>query len=322
MAGESFGRGSAFGHGIESTWGTAVSRSNWLQVFSCTLQERPEFAWIDHLSSGQADYSEDYQVRTGCSGDLELPFLYEGCGVVLAHAMGSTPGAASGGGPYVHTFNRGTSFPGLTVELVRGTSGKSEILTGVVFPSWELVFERGAVSRFRASLLGKFANAARSSAATPSYGGTVQSRAMLGHHVGSITWDGNQHTAQRISISVDNKLERMEDLGSLYTGQPGMGGFGEVLVRATISHRSETLYNAWRAGTEGDITFSVTSGALDLAVTARNARIRSAPADIRGAGLITEEIEFACKADASGSGSSDGALTFVLTNNQANYYTN
>ena len=109
----------------------------------------------------------------------------------------------------------------------------------------------------------------------------------------------------------------MEDLGSLYTGEPGKGGYGEVYIRTTISHRSEALYNAWRAGTETDITFTVTSGVNVLAVTARNARIRTAPSDISGSGLVTEEVEFSVKSDAV-----DGALTFLLTNAQASYNVN
>tara|TARA_R110000824_G_scaffold108298_2_gene255168 strand:- start:303 stop:722 length:420 start_codon:yes stop_codon:yes gene_type:complete len=136
---------------------------------------------------------------------------------------------------------------------------------------------------------------------------------MLAHHVGSITW-GSAYPAQRIEISVDNKLERMEDLGSLYTGQPGMGGYGEVSIRATISHRSDALYNDYRSRTEQDLTFSATNGTQILAVTARNCRIRTAPSNIGGSGLITEEIEFAAKSDAS-----DGALSFALTNTQATY---
>ena len=313
---EFFGRGSGFGHAKESTWGTAVSRTNWVQIYSCSLQERPEFAFIDHLSNGAADYADDYQTRTIVSGDLETPLLFEGMGLLLEAGMGAVP-STTGSGPYVHTFNRGTSFPGLTAELIRGNSGKSEILSGVVFSNWSLLFESGAVARFNASMLAKNATASRNTAGTATYAGTVTNRAMLGHHVGSITFASNSYGCQRIEISVDNKLERLEDLGSLLTNHPGMSGYGEVIIRATIAYRNDQLYNDYRAGTTSNLTFSVTSGADVLAVTARNCRIRSAPGAIDGAGLITQEIEFAAKSD-----SSNGALTFALTNGQSAYGTN
>lgn len=312
-----YGRGSSFGHGIESTWGSAVAISNWLSVFSCSIQESPENAPIPHLSTGQADYSDDYNPRVECVGDVEMPLLFEGCGLVLSALMGAVP-STTGSGPYVHTFERGTAHPGITVELVRGNSGNSEEFSGVVFPDGALVFERGELARFRSTLRGKQATGARSSAPNPSYGGTVKGRSMRGSQVGSVAFNGNTFVSQRIEVSLNNKLSRLEELGSLYTSQPGMDDYGEVRIRATIVHRNENLYTDFRALVQSNIVFAVTGAGNHLmTVTGRNARLTSVQAPISGAGIVTQEIEWLCFSDAS-----NGALSIALRNDQATYNVN
>lgn len=316
MANEVYGRGSAFGHGTESTYGTNVSRTNWLQLYSCTLQERPERDVIDHLSNGEVDFADEYDVRVACNGDLSMPFLFQGFGRVLQTAMGAAP---TGSGPF--TYERGTGFTSkaLSVELIRGTSGQSEVFNGVVFPSWSLIFERNAVARFDAQILGQKANAARASAATASYGGTVQNRCAIGHHVGALTFNGTAHTCQRIEIAVNNNLSTLDELGSLYTSEPGQERYGEVTINATIVQRAETLYTELRSGASSNITFTITRGAsAALAVTARNCVLQSAPNEIRGSGLVLLECSWRAKATIGG----DGALTLVMTTGQTNFSDN
>lgn len=312
------GRGTSVGHGKETTYGTATARTNWMHAFSIDLQEKPEISPIPVLCQGDnVDFSDHYTARVAVAGSVSFPLLFEGFGFWMEAAFG-TPAVTGGAGPHTHTYERGSTVQGLTVEVIRGSTGQSEVLNGVVVTGWTMMFEVGQIARFDATLLGQKANAVRGPAPMPTYGGTVTGRAVRHDQVGSIGYDSSTYVAQRIEVVVETTLERLDELGSLYTSQPEASDFGTVRVRATVVHRNDDLYNDLRGNTQGDLTITITgSGNNVIAITGRNAVVVSADEPINNAGVITQTVEWLVLSDTS-----DSALRAIWTNDQATATTN
>src|SRR5687768_10402783 len=133
MAGEWTGRGSVLLFGKEGTPGTLVARSNALRIYDAALLERTQSEPIPELyQGGQGDWSHHVTTGVTAGGDVTMPLCYEGMGFLIENLMGAAPTTTDTGGssPYTHTYHRGTTVGGLSLELVRGSSATSEIFEG------------------------------------------------------------------------------------------------------------------------------------------------------------------------------------------------
>src|SRR5262245_14233225 len=135
MAQPPVGRGLAFGFGNETTWGTAVSRTIWVRGLSesmkRTLSYIPRGVLVE--ASGSRNIRSTFLASDMAGGTLEFLVGYEGMGRILQHILHGTPTTT---GPvssiYTHTYLLATSPPtgGLTIEVIRGNSGISEVFEG------------------------------------------------------------------------------------------------------------------------------------------------------------------------------------------------
>ena len=125
--------GTALGWGLETTEGTAVSRTNWGNVYSASLQEVSAVEPVGTLYElGSSDVANDHVVSKSVSGSLELPLQYKGQGLWLALLFGDEP-APSGSDPdYTYTYDSAAAFAeSATVEVIKGNSGRSEVFAGI-----------------------------------------------------------------------------------------------------------------------------------------------------------------------------------------------
>ncbi len=314
------GRLTAVGIGKESTYGTAVSRTNWIKVYAdlTGFTEKVAVTPIPVLRHGGASnpaYVNSYDGLVTVEGKMSGPFMYDGIGILIENAMGATVSSTSDGAPETHTYNLGTAVNGLTLEIIRGDTGNSEIIVGAVIRSLSIIFEPGKPARWEADFVAQKADASRSSAGTPSFtafsGANLVTNNVKGHQAASISWNSASYTIHtRITYTWARNLIALPELGSRYIGEVVLDGYSAPTVTVDRMDSGDALYNGHRAGTQSDLTQAITgTGNLAIAITARNCKISDENSDLSTAGPIAEKVVFMAHSD-----DSDNALTIAITN--------
>jgi hypothetical protein len=326
------GNGTALGWGLETTEGTAVSRTNWGNVYSASLQEVSAVEPVGTLYElGSSDVANDHVVSKSVSGSLELPLQYKGQGLWLALLFGDEP-APSGSDPdYTYTYDRAAAFAeSATVEVIKGNSGRSEVFAGIKVNRGVIRVNPRDIVRLSLDLIGISA-AARGAAGTPTFSGAVSAQAVRSRHAEEITsglraaefsWNGANYTFNSLEIEINNNLSDSDDVSVDYSpASINQGGQGEITMRATLTYggsSTDALRTGHSAGTES--TFALTFAGVGnqaLTLTGRNAKITGYTDPISGTGRIPATVTMRFKPDAS-----NGALTLALTNGDAAYSTN
>lgn len=282
----------AIGLGVESTRGTAVSRTNWLEVQSAEFTETATYEKFPiQGASWGGSRQVSYITRKQVTGSIVLPLQYTGSGLLLQQLLGAvaTTGA---GAPYTHTYSLGTlPVDYLTIEKIIGTSGRRELLTGVVVTGGRIRFRRAQVTMMELDISG-YKSDGYAAAGTPSFGAAVQTRAALARHLtassGSgipfqFNWNSNHYTAQELTINFDNAVSDVNDMGSFYATDVDQGAERLVTIAAGLRHigsGSEVLYTDHLGETSATLSFAMTGDSSNqtITVTGRNAKITSLPA--------------------------------------------
>lgn len=326
------GNGGAIGTGLESTFGTAVSRTAWNHAYSISLREMTTIEPIGVLQElASHDIARDHITRVDVSGSLEMPFCYESMGLWITLLMGDEPTTVDADPVWTHTWNRGSAFAeSATVECIKGNSGRSEVFAGIKATRGMIRFAQADLVRLSLDLLGHSA-ASRGSAGTPSFSSDISALAMYTRHANNITgsvkaaefsYNGANYSFQDLEFEINNNLSDTGDVSSdLYVSAIDQGDQGEIIVRATLLYRAsatDALLTAHKAGTESDLVLTLTGpGAFTASFTARNCRVISYEDALSGTGRIPVRVEFRAKPDAT-----DGAFTIAIANNDALYGAN
>lgn len=308
-----YGTGTWIGAGEEGTWGTAVARTVWNEAVSVDMKRTPEIVRVPHLVADTTSLMAKAKriIREDAGGSLEMLLRYRGMGLFLKSIFGAVVDA--GAGPYTHTFTLGdprTLVP-LTLEVIRGDSGNSEIFEGCVPQKAVLSFAAHDYAKLKMDFIAQTA-AARAAAGTPAAGDDVP---VLGQHVGTFTWNSVPYTLRSMEISMDRKWERRSLLGSLYTAAPVPTDLGEIGIRLTLDIE-DAFYTALHAGTESDGTCTITDGTDSYALTLHNAYVKTVSDPISAHGIISQTVELVAQSD----GTNDG-IALVNTNADALYST-
>lgn len=323
--------GTAIGIGAETTYGTAVSITNWMEVESCEIAEVANYERFPVLDSS-ASAGNRFQSHIASkllSGRIVMPLQYAGAGFVLEQLLGGV--TTTGSSPYTHTYNLDAVPPRyLTIEKVLGGTARSETYTGVCVTGGSLSVRRNGLVMLTLEVSGYKSNGF-GSATAPSFGATVNSRAVKSRHLdnaasgipGEITWNSVNYAVQDLGISWSNNVTPVGDVGSFYPTAYDQGGERMITVSATTRHigsASEALRTAHLAETSSDITFTFTGDSANqsIAFTCRNAKITSLPAvPLSGGDRVMMRPTWTLHDDAS-----DGALTVAVTNTDATHSAN
>ena len=303
------GRGAALGAGEESTWGTAVSRTNWRPAISSNLLRTIERVPRPNLQTGAAGVMRrsHFTAADNAGGGVSLELTYENCGMWIKHLMGAS--ATTGSGPYTHTYTLGTLPAGLTIENVRGT-GTSEIFEGCRFNSGTLAVSAGGVMTMDLDVIAE-TSSARGTAATPSYG--AGDTPVLHSHAGQFSFGGSSYDLVDMSLAVNNALARRQLLGSAVTKQPKRNDFQSIELSVTVEVE-DALYAAFLADTQSDAAITFTSGSLSAAFTVHNAYLTSASDPVTSAGIVSQSLTFVGESDGTDEGL---AIAIVNANSSA-----
>lgn len=289
-----FGRSAFIKYAKETTYGTGVSTTISNRVTSVTLSRSQERERTTHLSQSDAAFAiSTFDAFEQAGGSLEMPLFYKGMGQLLNAAIGGTP-ATTGAGPYTHAFEPTTVLPSLTMDFQRGT-GSVETFEGVMVSTMTISCEAGAEASASFELIAETAST-RTTAITPSFGDGAQ---MFHHQAGTMSFNSVDYTVRSFEFTIDNKLERINNLGSKLTGQPQISDVREVTITATLDLTDNNLYTAQLAGTQSDVTLTFTAGADSMTFLLRNAKIVEYSDDVTSFGRIERTVSFYGLADLS-----------------------
>ena len=298
------GINTVIGFGAESTWGTAVSRTNWLGCVSTALNRGVTRSATSSLkaSTSSAMRRTHFTASEEAGGSVTVLASYDSMGLLVKHALGAV--ATTGSDPYTHAYTLASTLPSLTVEEIRGNSGKSEVYEGMVINSATFECSAGSEMTLALDFIGETAGT-RGSAGTPSYGtGTT----VLHHQAGTMSIAGNAYNLSSFSLTLNNNISRRQFLGSKLTAEPLRSDFSTVECSVTVD-ASDQLYTDLHADTQADATITFTSAALNIEFKIQNAYISSASDPISGAGVITQSVVLQGESDGT-----DEGLKISITN--------
>ena len=305
-----FGRSAFIKYEQESTYGTAVTPTISNRVTSVSLGRSQERERTTHLSQSDAAFAvATFDAFEQAGGSIEMPLFYKGMGQLFKAAIGGTP-VTTGSGPYTHAFEPTTVLPSLTMSFQRGT-GSVETFEGVMVTSMTISCEAGAEASASFEVIAETASA-RTTAITPSFGDGAQ---VFHHQAGTLSYNSNTYTVRSFEFTIDNKLERVNNLGSKLTGQPQISDVREVTITATLDLSDNNLYNSQLAGDQSDVSLTFTAGTDSMTFLLRNAKIIDYSDDVTSFGRIERTVSFMGLADVA---VPETAFKFTMVNDAAN----
>ncbi len=310
-----FGRSAYIALNEESTYGTANGSPFGVnnRVFSVSMARSQERERTTHLSQSSAAFAvntfDGFEIA---GGTIETPLTYKGLGLLLKASIGSV--TTTGSGPYLHTFIPSADLPSLTIAVQRGT-GSSEQFEGCMVSTMNISCEAGGEGRATFEIIAETATARAGSIAPAGFGDGAQV-----FHFQSSTLSYNSVTTYKMrsmELTLDNKLERVNYLGSKLTSQPQISDVREVTLTATFDLEDNNLYNAQLGGTASNVEVTFTNGSDTFAILIRNAEITEYSDDVNSFGRIERTATFFGL-----SSGSDEALRIEMTNDNASAVSN
>ena len=311
-----FGRGAFIKIGEESTYGTiAGSMGVDNRIISASFQKTQEKERKTHLSqSGSGGFQNGhFEAFLNVGGSIDLPLLYEGSGILLKAAVGNA--TSTGSGPYEHLYvpSSDGTVPSLSIGLQRGT-GSKEIFLGCKVSSMTISGSAGEEITASFDIIAQDANA-RAAAYTSSFG---SGRQMFHFECGELSYNSATYAMKSFEFTLDNKLERRNVLGDKKTLEPVVSDVKDVTLSVTLEMEDNNLFDAYIAGTQSDVVFTLTNSDSDACeITIRNCYITDYSDDINTFGAIERTMTFVGESD-----SSNEAIQIKITNQQASAIAN
>jgi len=273
------------GFAAESTWGTAVTVTRFIEASEESLTNEPTFTEGVGLRPGvlAKRVTRTRQSRKSVSGDVSMEWSTKGMGLLVKHMIGSTVATPTliAGTAYkqIHT-PQGLFGLGLTTQI-----GKPEPGTGTVVPhtfagckvtGWEFSCDDSSNPMLKLSLLGRSETTA-TALATASYlaGSTVfdftNTVIKLGGTPTTASGEttiatGVQLAAIAKSISITGDSPMADDRFGLGNGglraQPLQNDFQTITGSLTTEYAKTELYDPFLAGTIIPIQFDMTGAVI------------------------------------------------------------
>lgn len=310
------GWNSVIGFGEESTWGTAVSLTNWLPVRSVTANVKKSYSKVPNLGYGtDAGLArKNFEVQEMADPSFEINASYDDSTLLLLkHALGGV--STTGSGPYTHTFTLSRSLPtGLTIGFNQGQDENgasiSKTVEGCRINTLSLSIAPGQVMSMSVATIGQTSDGG-STALSPTYSSGGEE--ILHYHSGQLSFNSANYTLNSFSMELNNNLGRRDLLGSSATQQPTFAGMREVTFQVEIEYLSDVLFTAHHAQTQSDAVISFTGTGNNAAtVTLHNAEIIDFGVPVTSEGIVTQSLTFSGLSDGT-----DQGLAIAITNDNA-----
>jgi hypothetical protein len=298
----------------ETTWGAPITTTVFVKLISSTLgvvQERERRTHLSVPTSGML--SGTFEGFRNAGGTVEIPAYYDGIGLFIKAALGSV--ATTGSSPlFTHTYTPAEDQPSLTVDFQRGSNlaNSMEKFTGVKISTMTISAEAGSEMTCSFDVLAKD-GATRASNITF----TAPTFDQVYHYeAGDLTLGGTLSIStlaiRSFELTLDNKLDRRNLLGSKLTGEPVPTDVREVTMSITCDVTDNDLYNDSLDGNSGEVSIEFTRSAETthrFKIILDSATIEDYNDNITAFGRV--ERTFTVRGYASGS---DAGLTIEIKN--------
>lgn len=300
----------------ETTWGTAVSRTLTKRVKSCSINAKAVPAVVDDLSEYHTARTDAVLTDMNVEGDIVENIAYQGNGFgrTLYAALGTMAEGAGAGPTYTHTATPGP-LGSWTQEKQQGDSATTEVFSGAMCSKLMMEFPARGLCTATSSWICKSAAARSSTTVTAPTNSPVYAR---GHEMGQFTFNSVAYTGAKITVTVDNGLEGIDEHASSSMNPGAIERMKpvEVYVDVELNQRDNVLYAAFIAKTQAALSFTVSDGTRSLAFTFGRAFLETYDDSISGPGPIVAKARFRCLSDPS---TPAEAISVVLTNGDDTY---
>lgn len=314
------GRGGAILLGVESTYGTAVSRTVTMQCASFSgFAEVQEWIPRNTCLRDAGFRSQHIDGRINATGKVsKCDMTYQNLGVIWYAGVGAA--SSSGAGPYTHTYSTDTTLPFFTIEPIRGSAANMHLARGCTLNKLTLAMEEGGPLTSEQEWNIQHTNAAASAGSVSV--GSGQSVIMY-HQLGAVTINSiAQAKVKNLSIMLDNNLQERRGHGSKYTDQPEIGPERKVTVELEVEYDTVNLELAHAlnlAGTNCDVDLTFTGTGNNSLVISLYNLLCTVPPDfnVQDAGVLRHKFTM----EARGDGTTNG-IKFVITNDNSSNVAN
>lgn len=292
------------GYGEETTYGTAVARTNYLDVNSESIKDSHTLVESGALNSIGIDTDRVAKGSVAFAGDIVFDAMYGGWERILRGLSGSvgyaftTNGQATG----VHR-HRFTPDPDLdkffTLELFRDTNdfagadaNQAFIYKGCKVNS--MTFDASLDSFVQVTTNIVAQDMARAAKSTP----TLPTENLVVFTEGAVTLDGSSYNVESFNLTVNNGLNTSKRrVGSRTIFEPTRNAKIEVTGSITLDFESFARYDKFINGTAFAIVLTCTGAAVGsgnekMVFTLNKCRLTDWGAPVSGPGQIQETFSF------------------------------
>jgi hypothetical protein len=303
------------GFAEEVTWGTPLTRTNFLEIVSGSVVRA-----IDRQPEGTLGRAGDlgrvarrkYTASDNVSGDLVWePAYANSTALLLKHALGVVNSSA-GPSPFTHTFTLGALPAGLTLEKAWNAT-QAEVFEGCKISSLSLSVDAGGLMQGTASWIGQ-TSAGIVAASVPTYSEPDEIKY---HQAGTLSFNGNTYDCiTSFTLSLDNGIDVRPSLGTTFTKEPAPSSKREITLAIDLEWiAANSLYADYLSGADSDVVITFTGAVAPnaLQITLHNAHISEHNGHpLSGPEVVTDSVTFMAKSDGTNLG-----LEIVLTNANA-----
>lgn len=310
------GLGAQLGFAAESTYGTGVTPTRFLEFTSESINFAQGTIESAGIRSGKYIQRIDRYANStvGAAGDISYEVSGKGYGLLLKHMLGTSASTASGTG-FKRTYTPG-DLDGLAMTCQVGrpdTSGTVQpfTYTGGKVTSWEISNAVNGMMMLRTSW--DFQNETTATGlATASYPATDP---LFSYLDGSATIGGTTTSITNVTITGANNLKTdRRFLGPVTTKkEPLRNGFMDVTGTMTMEFESLTAYNRFKnrvAGTGVAVVLTWASAVTydtalpyKVVVTMNNVRFDGNTPNVGGPDVLMQELPFRAMTDSTGTAS-------------------
>lgn len=309
------------GIGQESSYGTAVARTNFFEINDEDIAVEENKIESAALASVGIRSTKVKQGGISAGGSFSYDMQYAGAERLFKHVFGqissSQPDVTSNPTVWDHTFTIADELPtGLTVEVFRDTDNfttepqKSFLYSGCLITSLNLSCTVDDLLKCSFQIMGK--DEGRAAKSTPSY----NSSELAVYHQGTLKWNNHDVEVENFSIDINNALEARPKLGSRFTRQPKRSGKLSVSGSFVAEFTRWDEYDDFRNDTNRELILQFIGPTLSgsykyqLTITLAVAKILGHRTVNRAPGRLTMEISFkAYRTDSA------GEIVAVMRNN-------
>ena len=298
------GIGSQLGIATETTFNNSVTVTRFYEFTSENLQYNKKTAvGMGLRAGGQLPRSQRrVVVTTDAGGDIVLDLPTRGLGLLLSHAMGSTPSAVTTTtGVYSYTFTLGDVYGrSLTAQVgvpQYGGTVTPKTISGAKIQSWEISAPNAGIATGKFTLDGASFTTS-TSLATASYSNTGN---LFNFSQGAMTVAGSSVVnVKDFTLTVDNTLKQDRyNLGNAgIKAEQVINGFRKVSGKMTAEFTDTTLLNAFLADTTTALVLTFTGAVIaggqneKLTITIPAAKFNADTPNVPGPGVIDLAMTF------------------------------